>query len=70
MLGHSPVSSEQQNSAPTFHLLVEKQTSGFLLFCLLDDRFSLYCLSRKNVVSQPRTWIPVQLLLGSFADTA
>lgn len=51
----APVNSK--NSAPTFHLLVEKQASGFSLL-LIDDRFSLYCLPRKNVVSQPKTWVP------------
>ena len=59
MLGvFGPGASEQQNSAPTFHLPVGKQISGFSLFCLLDDRFPSYCLPRKNVVLQPRTWIP------------
>lgn len=59
MLGaFSSGASEQQNPAPAFHLLVEKQISGSLLFCLLDGRFSSYCLPRKNVVLQPRTWIP------------
>lgn len=52
VLGHISPGSRNSRTLPlTFHLLVEKQTSGFSLFYLLDDRFSSSCLPRKNVAS-------------------
>lgn len=60
----SPGSHEQQNSAPTFPLVVEKQTSGFLLFCVLDDRFSFAYQESMWFLNKGLGFLPpVELLL-------